>query len=86
MKLNEVKSYKVMYNSDNKKSQEIDNGEEYVEAKEIIKYKTWFKHFYQLYSLHSALQSTLTSIKVIGKLLDILWGQVKEFSAHTLKA
>lgn len=45
MKLNELKSYKVMYNSDNRKSQEIDNAQDYVEAKEIIKYKTWFKYF-----------------------------------------
>lgn len=38
MKLNELKSYRMIYNSDNEKSQEIDNAEEFAEAKRIIKY------------------------------------------------
>lgn len=42
MKLNELKSYRMIYNSDNEKSQEIDNTEKHVEAKGIIKYDIWY--------------------------------------------
>lgn len=38
MKLNELKSYRMIYNSDNEESQEIDNIQKHVEAKGIIKY------------------------------------------------
>lgn len=46
MKLNELKSYRMIYNSDNEKSQEIDNAEEFAEAKRIIKYNMWYLYIF----------------------------------------